>query len=550
MLSLWAMGLLLAQRPVPTLAATVPDSAACAHLKALGEPVPVGDSFADRPVSRPMTQPNFVVREATLVPAGRAPGMKVADEDPAELPDHCLFRATLSPRAGPAGETFGISFELRMPLTWNGRFVFEGGGGMDGLEFPAYGSLFGRLSPVAVARGFAVVRTDSGHRGTSMDDGHFALDQQARIDYAFNALEAVTTRAREVITSFYGKPPDHSYFMGCSNGGRQAMSVAERFPLYFDGIVAGDPSFNISHVSVRAAWSIGVLSRVAPKDAQGHPILSRAFSESDLQLIGEAVTKSCDALDGLADGMINDVAACHFDPKVLECHGNKQPGCLSKAQTAALRSVFVGPRDTHGHPLFASFPYDTGIPTIWRGFYLGHSQTESPDAVAATLMLPTLRYHSLTPPAPALDPLTLNVQDVWPRVAQTAALNDADWTFMNTFARHGKLILYQGTSDYGLSAKDLAAWYDRLSVDTGGHTQDWARLFLVPGMGHCSGGRATDQFDPLMAIQDWVEGGKPPDRILATGSAFPGQSRPLCAWPKVARYGGGDPKQADSFVCR
>ena len=519
------------QAPTVTLAQSAPESAACTRLKELGNS-------------------DFIVRDATIVPAGRAPGMKVAQEPSADLPEHCLFRATLGPRTGTNGERFGIGFELRMPSHWNGRFVFEGGGGMDGIEFPAYGSLFGRLSPVALARGFAVVRTDSGHRGTGMEDGHFALDQQARIDYAFNSLEKVTTRAKQIVAAYYGRRPDRSYFIGCSNGGRQAMSVTERFPLYFDGVIAGDPSFNISHVAARSAWSIQVLSRLAPENERGHPILSRAFSEADLKLVGDAVTKSCDGLDGLADGLINDMAACHFDPRVLQCRHTKNAQCLSKSQTDALRSVFDGPRNTQGRQLMASFPYDTGIPTIWRGFYLGHSQTEIPDAVAVTLMLPTLRYHSLTPPAPDFDPLALNVPDLWQRVATTAALNDADWTFINTFAQHGKLILYQGISDYGLSAKELAAWYDRLAADTGTPTHDWARLFLVPGMGHCSGGRSTDQFDPLQALQDWVEDGKAPEQIRATGAAFPQTSRPLCPWPKVARYTGGDPKQAGSFTCR
>jgi len=131
----------------------------------------------------------------------------------------------------------------------------------------------------------------------------------------------------------------------------------------------------------------------------------------------------------------------------------------------------------------------------------------------------------------------LNVDEAWRRVGQTAALNDADWTFMNTFASRGKLILYQGVSDYGLSAKGLAAWYDRLAKDTGGTTQEWARLFLVPGMSHCDGGPATDTFDPLTAIQDWVEHGKAQNRIVATGAAFPGVSRRCVRgrkWPAIA----------------
>jgi len=244
------------------------------------------------------------------------------------------------------------------------------------------------------------------------------------------------------------------------------------------------------------------------------------------------------------------MAACHFDPAILECAGAKTDQCLAKDQVSAMRAVFEGPRDLQGKPLLASFPYDTGIPTVWRGFHLGRSETSEPDSVEATLMLPTLRYHSLMPAEPNLDPLTLNVQDAWQRVAQTAALNDADWTFLNTFAGHGKLILYQGISDYGLSANALTGWYDRLTHDTGGKTQDWARLFLVPGMAHCSGGRATDEFDPLEAIQDWVERGKAPDRIIAKGASFPGVTRPLCPWPQVARYQGGDPKLAGSFACK
>ncbi len=492
------------------------------------------------------------ITDARLIAAGPAPGSKAAIEDETTLPEHCLVRGVISRRTGVDGKEYGIGFELRMPTDWNGRFLFEGGGYMDGVSWLAYGSLFGRLSPVALARGFAVVRTDSGHLNSKSGatGASFSLDQQARLDFGFNALDKVTLQAKALVRAYYGRRPDRAYFMGCSNGGRQAMLMAERFPEYFDGIIAGDPSFNITHLSIWLTWNQKVLAKIAPKDASGRPILSRAFSDDDLKLVSRAVVAQCDKKDGLADGMINDVAACDFDPSVLACKGpSKQPDCLSRDQVAAMKQVFEGPKDAVGKPLFPPFPYDTGISTTWRGTHLGTSDSSDANSMEATIGLDTLRYYSLTPPDLDLKPQDLDVEKAWKQVRQTAAMNDADWTFMNSFAAHGKLILYQGNSDYGLSAKGLAAWYEKAGHDTGGHIQDWARLFLVPGMGHCSGGMATDEFDPLTALVDWVERGQVPDRIVAKGKQFPGLSRPLCPWPKVARYKGGPTSSADSFVC-
>lgn len=494
----------------------------------------------------------LIVKDTRIVSAGRVPGSETLYQPPELLPEHCLFRGSFGSRVGVGGRRYELQFELRMPTDWNGRFLFEGGGDLDGVDWPAYGSLFGRLTPPALARGFAVVRTNSGHMSPtgSSTDATFALDQQARIDYGFNALDRVTLEAKKIVGIYYGRAPARAYFVGCSNGGRQAMEVAERFPGYFDGIVAGDPSFDISHVAPWMVWNIQVLSRIAPKDSGGHPILSKAYSDSDLRLVVHAVLQQCDALDGVKDGMINDMAGCHFDPAVLTCRGPKTPSCLTKDQVTAMREVMQGPLDGAGKPIYRSFPYDTGFAGGWRAIHLGASPTALANGMESTMGLATLAYHSLTPPDPGLDPLTFSFPQALARIEQTAAMNDADWTFLNTYAAHGKLILYQGMSDYGLSADQLAAWYERLHTDTGGHTQDWARLFLVPGMGHCDGGPATDQFDPLTAIVSWVEHGKAPDRIIATGKHFPGESRPLCPWPKVARYVGGDSRKAQSFACR
>ena len=482
--------------------------------------------------------PGLRVDEVKLVPAG------------SDLPAHCLFQGTFEPRNGPPGLSFGIGFELRLPLTWQGKWVFQGGGGLDGVLAPAYGAA-GGANPPALARGFAVASTDGGHRSGSMTDAHFALDQQARLDYAYNAVDKTTLLAKVLIGRFYGEAPRRSYFVGCSNGGRQAMVAAERMPMQFDGIVAGDPSFHLTRVNLDEAWNEIVAARAAPRDSQGRPILGALFSEPDLQLVAAAVKKKCDALDGLADGMINDYRACRFDPTVLVCKGTKSPECLTGKQVSALKKVMDGPRDSQGRALYASFPYDAGIgDPAFRRMHFGTSPTAQTNSADATLGFDSLRYYSLTPPDPAFDPLKFDFDRDPARLAETAKINDADAVYLESYARHGKLILYHGLSDQGLSPLDTVAWYERAQAQSSGPISDWTRLFLVPGMTHCAGGPATDRFDMLTALDEWVEHGEPPERIIATGKAFPGLSRPLCPYPKVARYTGGDPQSASSFACR
>jgi feruloyl esterase len=247
-----------------------------------------------------------------------------------------------------------------MPSKWNGRFVFHGGGGLDGRLAPALGDIFGSVRPSALARGFAVVSTDGGHRSDWMD-GSFGLDQQSRIDYAYNALGTVTPKAKEVVEKYYGRAPIYSYLLGCSNGGRQGLMASQRFPLYFDGIVAGDPSIKFSRIAVDQMWNLKVAARIAPKNDKGRPIISRAFSDDDLRLVAKSVLKHCDAMDGLADGMINDWQACDYDPGVLTCKGEKTESCLSRAQVEALRDIHSGPRTGKGEQLYGAYNYDTGI---------------------------------------------------------------------------------------------------------------------------------------------------------------------------------------------
>ena len=251
--------------------------------------------------------------------------------------------------------------------------------------------------------------------------------------------------------------------------------------------------------------------------------------------------------------MINDFRGCDFDPAVLTCKGPKSAQCLSAEEVTALKSLMGGPHDSKGQPLYAPFPYDAGIaePAFYR-MHFGTAPNGESNSADATLGFDSLRYYAMTPPDPAFDPMKFNFDRDPARLRETAKINDSDAVYLNTFARHGKLILYHGLSDQGLSPLDTAQWYEQVRTHTpvSGQIQDWARLYMVPGMMHCAGGPATDQFDMLSALDDWVAHGRAPDRVIAHGKSFPGLTRPLCPYPSVARYQGGDPSSQQSFVCR
>lgn len=486
--------------------------------------------------------------DATLEAAG--PMAPASGRTGFALPQHCRVRGVIDPRTGVGGRQFGIGFELRLPADWNGRFLFQGGGGLDGQVNPAIGAVANSAQAPALARGFAVVSTDAGHSGPIVD-ASFGVDQQARIDYAYGAIGKVTPAAKALVARYYGRPAAHSYFAGCSNGGRQGLTAAERFPLLFDGIVAGDPTLRFSRVAIDEAWNLNVLARIAPKDAAGHAIIAKAFSPADLALVKTALLKRCDARDGLADGQIQDWNGCDFDPAVVQCRAGRSRGCLSPGQVTALRELHRGPHTAAAGSIYGPFNYDTGIAgSAWRGMRLGSAVSGPANSADATLGLGMLRYFQLTPPDPQFDPWRrIDWDDLLRRVAATGAIGDADSPFLSTFALHGKLIAYNGLADQGLASRELADWYRQALAATGPRAADAMRVYFVPGMTHCGGGEATDRFEMLDAIVNWVEKGKAPDRILARTSSGPPLSRPLCPYPAVARYRGGDPANADSFEC-
>jgi len=456
---------------------------------------------------------------------------------PANLPPYCRIDGMIDRRVGTANRPYGIGFALALPQDWNGRFLFQGGGGLNGsVGNPLGATAAGDRS--GLARGFAVVSTDTGHQGTGAFDGAFMQDQQAALDFAYAAIGRVAVLAKQIIAQHYGRPAEHSYFAGCSTGGREAMVMTQRYSTYFDGVIAGAPAMRTGFSNLATRSVAVALNQVAPKDGTGQPIPAQAFSDADKRLVIDGLAKACDENDGVKDGMIFNTRACRFDPKVLACKAAKQDGCLSSEQAAAIEKAFTGPRDSRGRQVYPPFPYDTGITATGGG-------------------IPGL----LSPgPSPLGQPNRSLQQDVDAEAATQAAnpqaiLSDtASWTNLNTFAGHGgKLIFFHGMSDPWFSANDTIDYYTRMGAANGGAepVQAWSRLFLSPGMGHCSGGQSLDSFDLLTALVDWVEKGTAPEAVIATGRAFPGRSRPLCAYPKSAYYkGSGDTQDAKNFECR
>ena len=442
---------------------------------------------------------------------------------------HCLVEGKIGDREGVNGR-YGIRFQLRMPDTWNGRFLFQGGGGTDGFIAPAIGAVpsTGSTATPALRRGYAVVSMDSGHAELSLA---FGADQQARLDLAYAAIGKVTDTAKTLIRSYYGKAPNTSLFMGCSNGGREAMMAAERYPTEFDGVVAGNPGFHLTRAALGAIWDLQKLRAIAP---QGK--LSQALSQADLDQVSKAVLERCDALDGLKDGVVAAYGQCHFDIRTLR-------GRLPDAKLAALAEIMAGAHDAQGHEVYTGWPWDPGINSPgWRAWKMG---TEDRPALHETLSAPSTGALFMTPTQKT--PETLDVGVLAAKVADVGGYFDADETYLTTFAhRGGKMLVFQGLADPIFSATDIARWIEQASADTG---PEFARLFMVPGMTHCGGGPAFEDFDPLSALEAWLDTGKAPVSMLGRSTAFPGRSMPLCAHPSHAQYVGGDPSSADSFRC-
>lgn len=477
------------------------------------------------------------ITSAQHVAAGPAPQTGQPGGPPGfagNLPAHCRVDGMLERRTGVNGVEYAIRFALALPDDWTGRFLFQGGGGLNGNVGQPLGAQVAGSNP-ALARGFAVVSNDTGHQGAGFD-GSFFADQEATLNFLWLANGKVATVAKEIIDAYYRKPADHSYFVGCSTGGREAMIMSQRYPTYFDGLVSGAPAMRTGFSNLGMRSVSVALSAAAQRDASGTVIPGSALSDTDKKLIVDSLLKTCDADDGLADGLVSDPVGCDFDPAALACTGAKNDTCLSPTQAGAVKKALSGPRTASGRQVYPGYLFDTGITT--------------------GVGIPGVLNGGPSPVGPRVPPTT---QDVDAEAAQVlgepSTLGDTNaWTNLSSFSGHGgKLLFYHGVSDPWFSALDTIGYYERLAAASGGldATRDWSRLFLVPGMGHCGGGSALDQFDMLSAIVDWVENDKAPASVVATGRAFPGRSRPLCPLPQHAHYkGSGNPDDAANFECR
>lgn len=458
------------------------------------------------------------------------------------LPAHCVLTGYLEERTGVDGVAFATGFELRLPVSWNERFYFQGGGGTDGAIRPAVGTATAG-EPLALTSGYAVVMTDAGHTGKDGRDASFGMDPKARTDWGYNSIDLVTTASKALIEQAYGLWPRYSYFVGSSNGGRQALTAAQRFPNHFDGVLAGAPIISQSRGHVATAWDLAAMAEIAPRDAEGRPLLSNAYSEADTNLIFADMVSQCDMLDGLEDGIVDAPLQCNYDPAAIVCAGDKDDSCITPAQASAFAKVHQGARNAAGEQLYSGFPYDPGAD--FRNWKLGTAEEWPNNNPRATNT--SIRYVFMTPPNPDFDSFAFDFEADPAKLAASAEFSNAKTPNMDAFRfAGGKAIIYHGTGDQGVSALDTVEWYDSVidrygSVD---EAQDFTRFYLLAGLGHGMTGIGPNRFGGFAALVDWVEAGVQPGHLTVSGGD-PARERPLCAYPASIHY---DTKTS-AFAC-
>ncbi len=492
------------------------------------------------------------------------------------LGEHCLVKGHMHPRTGVDGKPYAIAFEMRLPRAWNGRFYYQANGGLDGNVAVALGALGGGPITGALAQGFATISSDAGH--TAAQTTAFGFDPQARLDYGYQAVGKLTPMAKQLITTAYGKAPDRSYIGGCSNGGRHAMVAAARYPGEFDGYLAGAPGYQLPKAALANLWGSQQWAKLATQGATTQfngrtlPDLATALTDAERAMVGRSILAQCDALDGVRDGLVQDVQACqqafNVNTHVPTCSGARDGTCLTAPQKAALAATHAGAVTSTGSPIYNRFWFDPGIAgNGWRTWKFVNSIALDPLAVGTVFR---------APPAFIRDSLAVSVDELAAQITATGgAFSESGIQFMTPpnatdltaiQQRGAKVLLFHGVSDPIFSAADSADWYEGVVARHGPNAAGFARLFLVPGMNHCSGGPAADQFDLLTPLVQWVEQGVAPQAVPASvrGAGHAGganaelpkdwsasRTRPLCAYPTVARYAGsGSLEDAASFSCR
>lgn len=513
---------------------------------------------------------NTAITSASVVAAG------TLSNGGAPVGEHCVVSGKMNQRTSSVdGQTYAIGFEMRLPKDWNGRFLYQGNGGTDGVISQAVGNISaGGMLRHALQQGFAVISSDAGH--SAAQNPLFGLDPQARLDYGYQAVGTLTPMAKALIKAAYGKGPDRAYIGGTSNGGRHTMVAAARYAADYDGYLAGSPGFNLPKAAVAQLYGAQQWATVATDRAN----LETGFNATERALVASAILAKCDALDGLADGLVNDVQACRsaFDLQrdVPTCAGARDGSCLSAAQKTAYGNVMAGARNSKGEALYSRWPYDPGVRAPgWADWKFRNSVGSSRDPVAVGFIFSSPPASSSILSDTLSYALGFNMDVDAPRIFATSGIyTESAMSFMtppnptklNTLRDRGaKMIVFHGNSDPVFSVDDTSAWFDALDAEYGGTASRFVRLFRVPGMGHSRGGPATDQFDALATLVAWVENGQAPDSLVATarGAGNPGgvnadvpadwspsRTRLLCPYPLQAYYIGGDKETAASFACR
>lgn len=463
------------------------------------------------------------------------------------MPAFCRVAATLTPTSDS-----DIGIEVWMPAsTWNQKFEGVGNGGFAGsIEYSALAS--------GVRLGYATVSTDTGHVGSTYD-GSFALGHpQKIIDFGYRSVHLMTTRGKQVAAAFYGNDPQYSYFDGCSTGGRQALMEAQRFANDYDGIVAGDPVAYYTHHHV--GGNLWVVWQMFNNPA------GTVFTNEDT-LLGNAVNAACDALDGVVDGVLNDPRGCHLNPEKLLCQGSqKPPNCLTAEQVDAVKNIWAGP-DQMVHQQNYYPPFERGGEADGWPFSISPQpppaqQTDS----HAEIGIPFFEYFVFDNPSWDYrtfnwisDPAYVDSKVVVPGQTLASVLNSVDPDLSQFQTHGGKLIQYHGFSDPEVPPQTSINYFESVANLPDGapdRTQEFYRLFMVPGMNHCKSGPGANVFDMLSPLVQWVEKDIAPERVIATHfvNNNPAQGvqfqRPLCPYPKEADYEGGNTSDAANFVCK
>jgi hypothetical protein len=467
----------------------------------------------------------FSVTTATLVPPA------------SDVPQYCRVNGLIQP---------DIQFEVSLPAQWNGRLYMFGNGGYAGEQLDAPGRI--ASTRIALARGFATAQTNTGHDAAVEPLATFAVSRQKFLDYAYRAVHVTALTAKRLTQVYYGSLPRRAYFNGCSTGGRQGLIAAQRFPEDFDGIVVGAPVLNFSGTMMGYVHNQRALA-AAP------------MSVEKIKLVAHAAYTKCDSVDGVKDGLIDDPRRCGFRPSVdlPRCSDDASgAGCFSAAEIGALEAIYGGVT-RNGATVFPGWPIGAEIGTAtqnasassaWTPWLIAPPGGRPVEAIFGETFF---RYMAFGRPDPSYDWLSFSIDADYDKLAWARAALDATDPDLSRFrARGGKILSYFGWADPALNPMMGVSYYESVVSRMGPSATDFYRLFMVPGMFHCTAGVGTSTFDAVTPLIQWVEKGIAPATIAASrildGKTV--RTRPLCPYPEVAKYkGAGSADEAASFSC-